>query len=441
LLLAAGCAATDATPRRARPSVLLLVVDCLRADHVGAYGYPRPTTPTIDTIAGAGTLFSQAFSQASWTRPSVPTLLTGLYPSEHGLTSFGNDRDDAIGGRKLASEIITVPEALKTAGYATALIGEQYQLSPRFGLDQGFDFYRYRTAGSARTHKLFFEWIDGLGGQPFFSYLHYLEIHWPYCPKSRTRDVFSDGDSDIDLCRDWRKLRDDILDGRRTLSAADQRAMVARYDEEMLGLDIRLADLKNDLAERGLWDELMVIVTSDHGEEFFERGTMGHGQSLHEELIHVPLIIKPPASWRWPRGQKTDALAEVRDIAATILDAAGVELTALRGPSLLPWASPAAPSIPPHEFIVSEGHRTVATRTVDWKLIVDVTEQTEQLYDLREDPGETTDLSDRRPEDLQRMRELVADWRAGLVSITGSAAEALDPELEEGLRALGYLDD
>jgi len=152
LLLAAACQAPppDLGPP---PNVLLLVVDCLRADRLSVSGYERPTTPNIDALAAEGVRFTRAISQASWTRPSLPTILTGLYPSEHGLSNF-DESDDKVRSTRLTDAVTTLAEALKSRGYRTAMIGEQFQLSPRFGLDQGFDFYKHRASTAANIDDL-----------------------------------------------------------------------------------------------------------------------------------------------------------------------------------------------------------------------------------------------------------------------------------------------
>lgn len=417
----------------------MLLVDCLRADHVGAYGATRPATPNLDRLARDGVVFDRAFAVASWTRPSVPSILTGLYPSEHGLAEFEQEADGAK-GNALAPAVETVAEGLRAGGYATALIGEQYQLSRQFGMDQGFDLFENNVGNAAKIDAELERWLAERPGQPFFAYLHYLDIHWPYCPPPGTAGTFDDGTSQIDFCKGWRRLRERIRTGEQKLSPADVRAMQARYDEELLALDRHVGELFAALAASGRWDETLVVVLSDHGEEFLERGNTGHGQSLFDELTHTPLIVKPPKSWRVPGGRRVEGLLETRSVAPTLLDSAGLRIpSGVSAPSLLPWILDRSPTPAPAEFVVAESNGLWAVRTNDWKLVLEPRAKKIELFDLGADPGERHDLAASRPEQREAMQALLRRWRAGLKPVTPAAARTLDKETEEGLRALGYL--
>ncbi len=421
---------------RVAPRVLLLVIDCLRGDRYGAETpYERPLTPHLDEIAADGIRFTRTFSQASWTRPSLPTFLTGLYPAEHGLVELG-EADEEGRNLRLAESVETVAERIAQRGYATMMLGEQFQLSPRFGLSQGFGSYNHKGSNAASTHHGLLEWLE-TAAVPWFAYLHYLEMHWPYCPPPEIRGRFTADWDGLSFCREWRQLRDDIRAGVVVLKEDEIDAMRASYDEELLGLDLEIGQLINELRSRGEWDETLVIVTSDHGEEFFEHGGMGHGRSLHDELISVPLVIKPPASWGGPRGGTVDALIEVRDLAATVLDAAGDrERAAELGYSLVPWLR--GESREARSFVVSEHYDSVSVRTVDRKLIAHRDGSAPELYDLVEDPRERVDIASERPEEVTELVGMLRRWRAGL-SATEAEAASLDEETLEGLRSLGYL--
>ena len=441
LLLSTACrpAAPELGPP---PNVLLLVIDCLRADHLGVAGYERPTTPNIDALAAEGIRFTRAVSQASWTRPSLPTILTGLYPSEHGLHNYDESEPGKVKSPSLAESVDTVSELLKARGYRTALIGEQFQLSPRFGLNQGFDFYKNRASDAANIHRNFFRWLErpGESGQ-FFAYLHYLEIHWPYCPPPHVRGKFNTFGSEIRWCRKWRELRSDILSGAVALTEADREALRARYDEELLALDGRLGELFARLREDDLWDETLIVVTSDHGEEFYEHGSMGHGQSLHRELIDVPLIFKPPAAWKSPAGGTVDAVVELRSLSPTVLQAAGAPpLPGISAPSLVPWMAGRTPREPPATFVVAENRDEVVVRTEGWKLIAQRDGQGFELYDLSSDPGEMVDVTHENRAKLKQLRDFLETWEQGLRPTVQTESRELDAETVEGLKALGYID-
>lgn len=426
-----------------RPNLLLLVIDCLRADHVSGHGYHRETTPTLDRLIAEGTSFTRAYSQASWTRPSLPTILSGLYPSEHGLLAF-EQAGAGFSSPVVAEEVELVSEVLRERGWSTAMVGEQFQLSPRFGLNQGFDFYRFKTSGAATIHRRFFEWLEGREdqAQPWFAYLHYLEIHWPYCPPAATRGLFDPGKSAIDFCFEWRQLRDDIHSGRVELSPDDVETMRARYDEELLALDGKIAELLEELARRGGLDNTLILITSDHGEEFMERGAIGHGQSLHEELTAVPLIVRPPTTWTYaPRGQRIDHVAETRNIKATLIEAATATPLADPGaaPSLLPWALGWSQDVI-QPMAVAESVEDVAVRTAEWTLLARRDGSSATLYERATDPAERHDLARERRRELAAMRELLASWEASLRPVhSGAGQTELDAETEQALRALGYL--
>jgi arylsulfatase A-like enzyme len=414
----------------------MLVIDCLRADHVSANGYHRKTTPTLDSIAAEGLSFTQAISQSSWTRPSMPTLLTGLYPSEHGILELKRNEAGAVIGPIMAPDVDTLAERLASAGYESLLFGEQYQLSRRFGLAQGFKHYQNNIGGAERINRRFLKWIDENRPPRFFSILHYFDIHWPYCPPPSSRGVFDRGGGEIDFCKQSRKLRVAIRRGEVELSDADRETMIALYDEELLTLDRTLAKLLDDLRERGLWDNTLVIVTSDHGEEFFEHGSIGHKNSLYEELIRVPVILRPPLDWQIERGRLSSALVESRDVVATIEDAAGLT-TPTSARSLIPWLEQTTTD--ERSFVVSESSAYLAARTATMKLILSRLDGSEVLYDLEADPFETINIAEDRPDEVRRLKTHLARWRSGLEK-TAPLFETLDDKTTEGLRAIGYLD-
>ena len=426
-----------------KPNLLLLVVDCLRGDELSVAGYPRPTTPHIDALAREGTRFVDARSQASWTRPSLPTILTGLYPSEHGLIDL--ETDPSLPLAALDDSVLTLAERLKTAGYATEMVGEQHQLSTRFNLQQGFDLWQPKAGDAANIQRRFFEWQAAVPAKkPFFAYLHYLELHFPYCPPKELRGRFDEGPSTLNLCRDWRQLRDDMRSGAYVPTAADRQLMRARYDEELVGVDAMIGALVAELKSRGVYDDTLILVTGDHGEEFGEHGSSFHGQSLHGELLHVPLVWKPPAAWDAPTDQVVQGLVEQRNAAATFLDAAHVQALPAGTKSLVPWIRGDRHDTP-NRFTVSEGVDQVAVEEGRWKLIVarsgpagaTATGDPIQLYDLDKDRGEQTNVAAKKRPQLALMRQLLVAWMKELRPAARKQV-TVDEETREGLTALGY---
>lgn len=442
LALSAGCGgpAAPTLPEGPPPDVLLLVVDCLRHDRLSFAGYERPTTPSIDALAAESVYFPHAVSQANWTRPSLPTILSGLYPSEHGLSEFGTDETGRPTGGLVAAEETLLAEALADGGYDTALVGDQYQLSPRFGLDQGFDFYHYKARSAPNIHRHLFEWLSSDNvGSPFFAYLHYLEIHWPYCPPKNVRGTFYAGD--FDTCRDHRGLRDRIRSGERVLDEEEKRILAARHDEELLSLDRQLGKLFDRLQADGLWDETLIVLTSDHGEEFWEHGAMGHGQSLYQELIGVPLLIKPPASWEVETPRTVGSLVELRQITPTILDAAGrPPVEGVSAESLLPLILDPDEAREGERYAVAESPREVAVLSGRWKLVAARDGSSFELYDLQEDPWETRNLALEERRTLAKLRAYLDEWKSALRPSPNLDQETMDEETLEGLKALGYVE-
>lgn len=442
-LIALALMACPREPRK--PNLLLIVVDCLRGDALSVVGYPRPTTPNIDALAREGTRFTHAYSQASWTRPSLPTILTGLYPSEHGLLDLESDPKAASAA--LDDSVLTLAERLKGAGYATAMVGEQHQLSPKFGLQQGFDLWQPKAGEGANINRRILEWQAGLGkdpktrAKPFFAYLHYLELHFPYCPPKDLRGKFDEGPSRLNVCADWRQLRDDIRSGKYVITAADRQLLRARYDEELWNADRLIGQLVAELKHRDLYDDTLILVTGDHGEEFGEHAGYFHGQSLYDELLHVPLMWKPPASWDAPRDQVIDGLVEQRNAGATFLDAAGVRQLPAGTHTLVPWIRGQRHDAP-NRYTVSEGVDQIAVHEGRWKMIVGregaPTGGGFQLYDLEKDPGEQKNLAEGKRTRLALMRQLLTTWRKGLHPAKQKRV-TMDTETHEGLKNLGYV--
>jgi arylsulfatase A-like enzyme len=213
--------------------------------------------------------------------------------------------------------------------------------------------------------------------------------------------------------------------------------MRARYDEELLGVDRKIGELVAELRRRGAYDDTLILLTGDHGEEFGEHGGAFHGQSLYDELLHVPLVWKPPAAWEAPAGQVVDGLTEQRNVGATFLDAARAGGPPAGTRSLVPWLHGARHDVP-NRVTVSEGTDQIAVHAERWKMIVGKSGGGYELYDLRRDPGEQRNLaSDDRPR-LALMRRLLAAWKDHLRPAPHKQV-TMDSETREGLANLGYV--
>jgi len=324
--LLGGCTERPADP--ARPDILLVVIDTLRADHVGVYGSERPTTPHIDALAGEGSHFRRAYAQSSWTLPSVASLLTGLLPHQHRV---GRHPTEARRFGRLAPEIPTLAERLGEAGYARGAIVNNTFLAPEFGLSRGFEDYDYAGATKWRirsaedTVDAALEWIDGRD-RPWFLLVHFMEPHLYYDPPATVRGTFTGGGKppvEVPFGADSAIAR--IASGGLALDAVERDYVEKLYDEEILYVDRAVGRLVDALQSRARWERTVVVVTADHGEEFFDHGGFEHGHTLYGELIRVPLVVRGPGLARGA----VDGVVQHVDLARGILGLAGADAEGL----------------------------------------------------------------------------------------------------------------
>ena len=454
-LVATGCASSPAAPK---PDIILLVIDCLRADHLGTYGYSRPTSPNLDQFVADAVVFEQAIAQSNWTRPSIASLFTSLYPSQHQVPGINTPEerraalrlaredlnvDRILDGNALSAEFVTLAEALGGAGYATAAFINQAQMPPYLGFAQGFDVYEitpvatYLETNSDRgVTDGYQEWtVDS----PGFAYLHFLNLHFPYDPGERT-DIFRtsralppNGMSSAERRRFWRELRP---------TAEHSEELAALYDAEILASDRMFGRLVRFLVETGRYEDTLLIVTSDHGEAFNEHGTFKHGGSnLYSELVRVPLLIKLPG--RRFAGTRVDTPVELLDVMPTLLDAASVPAPDdLAGRSLLPLIRGDEGARPVFAESTNEQRRQ-AVYLDGLKYILDLDSDSIEAYDYASDPGETRDLTEELDaSSLRDARALLERWQSANVTFSQRYTQTAIPMAEEEierLRALGYV--
>ncbi|HEX6901019.1 MAG TPA: sulfatase [Thermoanaerobaculia bacterium] len=421
-----------ALERRPR-NVVLYLVDTLRADHLGCYGYGKPVSPRTDAFAREATLFRRAVAQSPWTRPSMATILTGLLPRTHGVN---------LKRHALPPEAVTLAEALKQQGYATAGFVTNGNVARSFGFAQGFDTYellpRKRSAAtdvSARAAA----WLEKRTDAPFFLYLHTVQPHAPYNPPEPFRRRFAPQIRDEALTR-MRFLRR-LQQGKIPATPEVRRDLLALYDAEIATNDAAFGELIDLLVREGLWEDTMIVFVSDHGEEFLDHGGWEHGKTLHTEMLDVPLIIRIPGIGN---GKVLERQAQHADLTPTILSAVGVPVpAAVEGRSLLPWMN-GAPEDGAEEVAFSwleeYGLQTASATTPEWRLIEKRAPVSgRSLYDRRSDPGEKRDLGSERP---VRTGHLATRLRAEELRKRGAlrAGEGkMDAELRQQLRALGYV--
>jgi arylsulfatase A-like enzyme len=430
-------AALQAATGGRRPNVIIYLVDTLRADHLGCYGYGRPVSPRIDAFAREATLFRHTVAQSSWTRPSVATVLTGLLPRTHGV----HRRKDA-----LAPEALTLAEILQGQGYRTAGFATNANVAPSFGFRQGFEIYKMlgkRRNTAANIHALAVQWLETgwKGDAPFFLYLHTVEPHSPYNPPEPFRQRFAPQVRDEATTRT--RLLNQLKSGQVSVNTKLLRDLLDLYDAEIATNDAAFGNLIDLLHQRGLWQNTVVVFVSDHGEEFFDHGGWEHGKTLHAEMLNVPLIVRIPGLGN---GRPVDHQAQHADIVPTILDALGIPVPAtVEGRSLVPWITGGAiPEDTEEEAAFSwlnqAGVKAASVTTPRWHLIERRSPASDRsLYDRRSDPKEQSDRAADRP---VRSGYLAARIKAEELPRKGmlKAREGLiDPELREQLRALGYI--
>lgn len=293
-----GSCSRPASAEGARHNVILICLDTVRADHLGAYGYEKNvTTPGLDSLADRSTLFSDVSANSGWTKPSVPTYMTGLYPVQHGVYE-GNSRDSAGEEHSdvLPASALTIAEVFQEAGYSTAAFVRNAQIRKGQGIEQGFDIYQDGAGDAKDIRWRALDWLDQRDEErPFFLYLHLLDAHFPYPVPDEYGALFSSMEA-ISLFRtkEWKELRERVNDGEQVLTQEQLDALIALYDGALRYIDDQLMLLMQGLDQRGLAGDTVISIISDHGEEFLEHGKIGHGHGLHEELLSVPWILHVP---------------------------------------------------------------------------------------------------------------------------------------------------
>jgi arylsulfatase A-like enzyme len=443
-------------------NVILISLDTLRADHLGVYGYQRNTSPNIDAFANESVVFEKAIAPSSWTLPSHASVFTGLAPSEHGAVVLG---DTVVGGHHT-----TLAELAKDHGYVTGAVTGGGTLAPLTGLAQGFDTYDVITERAEIAFDAAAKWIEGVDEAPFFLFVHTFEIHDPYNPPEEFAERFIDSDAG-DLPRSMRPtLRPNFPVANRVVrqggsimpnspAVNDSRLrkhMVDLYDGGIAYTDHVLGEFFRALRDRNLWESTVIVLFSDHGEEFWEHGGVGHGMTLYEEQLHVPLIIKL-AGENVPTGRRP-APVPLKDVFGTVVEYLhwNPELAAKNG-SLLERITGQLSPPAAVEAIFSElayygtnpatPLTQIAIRENAEKLIHHGDpEQTRELYDLASDPNEQRDMAEARSERAEALTIAIEHYKtktaqSGVLENGQSPPQppTLDPETLEQLRGLGYI--
>jgi arylsulfatase len=432
------------TPENA--ALILISVDCLRADHVGAYGYHRQTTPNLDSFARESTLFRNAMAVSSYTLPTHASMLTGLPPSLSGATQR----------RRIAPSVDSLPELLSREGYRVQGVVSAPFLSPVYGFADGFDTYRLSSDRAAGLVDQALELLDEGAGFRQFLFLHLFDVHLPYSPPREFIDRFGARTEDIS---DLNAMIQKRLHPESELAVEQARRL---YDGEIAYVDTELGRFFGELEKRGLYDTSLVVVTGDHGEAFFEHGYWEHGRpwlgdgpGLYQEIVHVPLLVKRPGS------RESTEVADVvsqTDIFPTFLEAAGSTHEFPWARTLLDHQERGDGGWALAEFVATpaEGGAIllVALRRGNLKYSASYRAGTlddlyasppleEALYDLAADPDERHDLLPEAEGAAHVLRETLRRYlEAARARLAESAEEelSLDPELRRKLESLGYIE-
>ncbi|MDJ0851976.1 MAG: sulfatase [Myxococcota bacterium] len=458
LALVAGCSGGDL--ELPVDTVVLVSIDSLRADHLGVYGYEPPTSPTIDRLAAKGAAFERAYSTTSWTLPSHAALLTGLDNVAHGVIDAGT---------RLPEAIETLAESLSAAGIRTTGFFSGPYLHPTFGMGQGFDTYEDCTslAGEIQERRLsprdhitshkdvtnpaLIEavegWLEtGPSGRNFV-FLHMWDVHYDYVPPERYVELF---DPDYGGSLDGRNFvfNDRI---RPDMRPRDLQHLIALYDGEIRYTDDTLGTILDALDEAGLLERAAVIVTADHGEEFFEHGKKGHRNNLFEVSVRVPLVVHVPG-WSPPR-RRIDQVVSLVDLYPTVCELFAVECDPRRpGQSLLGFlrgdAAQARGDALTELTRDSRKTRLYSLIRGEDKVVLRARRATADYYTdvAREGEGargREQELAQRDPAArsiLEQLHRRVDEARALGAALASGAPETpeVDPRMQQQLEALGY---
>lgn len=465
---------------RQGPDVLLIVLDTVRADHLSAYGYARKTTPELEVLRDRSVVFGSAYASSPYTLSSHASLFTGLAPSAHGAhpvpmgppgSTLPEDGPDlALYERPLSEAAVTLAEELSSRGYRTAgIVANNAYLSEWSGLSQGFEYYDCRISRLYRYPPVFLPLARRLGGAilgrvspeltlradevtdramawlahgpggPLLLFLNYLDAHDPHEAPAGYDRLFGSPTGSFD----WAAVEQRLLEGKDGLTAEERDHFTAQYDGEIAFVDAQVGRLLRALDRAGQLDAMLVIVTADHGEYLGEHGRVGHANGLHEEALHVPLIVKLPG-----QRERFDVREDVtlQDVPRLIARVREGTLKPGDIPSLLRsgeprvvsefWFSDADRELDPHRFS-SPVVRAVLQRP--WKLIESLTGENE-LYDLDTDPREQNNLFGSDPIQARRVSARMLATLESLESIRGEPRRGpADPQILEKLRSLGYL--
>jgi arylsulfatase A-like enzyme len=470
---AAGLA--RAREQAAGANAVICVLDAARADHLGCYGYPRDTTPTIDRLAEESVVFDRHFCQHTQTKGSIASLFLSQYPHTHG----------ALRHRRPPRDAFSIEQGFQQAGYTTALFASNMWVSPVRGMGLGFDWVvapgvdarslgpapgmQLGILGSARGDEppgeslnnrgpeallaRIARWLEEKPSGPFFAFVHFLPPHLPYAAPDELARAFA-GERPPTWWRGrfpFREVRDANTAGDHARPGPD---LVNRYDANLLWADRVVGELVGLLRRAGVLDHTLLIITADHGETFGEHGFKWHPACPYDETIRVPLLLRFPGDER-PAG-RVAALTESIDLLPTIYELLGLSYPteSVQGRSLLPLLTGEQRAVRSYAFSLTEGDPPCAViRGERYSLLLFEGGKLRALYDTEADPWQTRNIADEQEDQVQRMLQAFEEYaraqrypplqyldpEAPSLLPDAPPEEPLSPEVREELEALGYL--
>ena len=470
------------------PNIIILLLDTARAQSFSGYGYARPTSPHIDALAAESVVYEQAIAPGCWSLPSQVSLLTGMFPAQHGAHELH---------LSYAHGYPLLPEVLREAGYHTLGISPNSWMSDEFGVTHGFERYlklwQYRPAAPAPPGQTsgVGTWLDRKlqrrywrhifphrnrasyvnrhlralvtrTPEPFFLYAIYWDMHLPYAARESYAARWLPPGVTLSQARQVNRDPLQYLTGQMPMTEEDFAMLQACYDGALASLDAEIGALVAWLRQRGMLDRTLLIITSDHGENIGDHGLMSHAYSLHDTLIHVPLIVRYPE--RFPPGQRVTQQVQLTDLFPTMLDVLGLDVPRVRqelqGVSLLA-PTPGTPEerlayaemLAPHPSVAALNRRTGSPEhtprpAIDRALrclrtpatkVIWASDGNHALYDLRLDPHETTNLYAQKPQLATEYLDLLEVWHPPVGAPPLPPAPPMDPDMRQRLRDLGYL--
>jgi arylsulfatase A-like enzyme len=417
------------------PNVILIIIDTLRADHLGCYGYNRNTSPSIDGLADEAILFKNAISPSPWTSPAIGSFFTARYPYV-----LGYEHEAVV----LDEKFLCLAEMFSAEGYKTGGIISHIYVGAELGFSQGFESFDEENAqghghiSSPSVTDKGIAFIDSNRDEKFFLFLHYFDPHCDYILHEEY-DYYPGYAGELYSGQPIEELREKAAH----MTDDDVRYLNALYDSEIRFTDEHLGRFLKHVKDSGLYDDALIILVADHGEGFLERGDtwIGHTRTVYQEMVHVPFLVKLPGM---SKGRVVDDWVSLVDFMPTVAAAAGLEIpegykhdgAAI---DLAPGARPGRDRV----FCQTKrwGDQQAAIKG-DWKLIYDTQARYTRLFDLRNDPGETEDLSKAHPDTLLSLRNAWAKWDYD-IKMARSRFKArppkLSPEDEKKLKSLGYV--